>query len=42
MYKYATAIGVDIGRFSLKIAVVNLDGDILLTEERAGEGYAYF
>ena len=32
MYKYATAIGVDIGRFSLKIAVVNLDGDILLEE----------
>lgn len=32
MYKYASAIGVDIGRFSLRIAVVNMDGDILLEE----------
>jgi glucokinase len=32
MYKYATAIGVDIGRLTLKIAVVNIDGDILVEE----------
>jgi glucokinase len=29
MYKYAAAIGVDIGRYSLRIAVLNIIGDVL-------------
>jgi glucokinase len=29
MYKYATAIGADIGRYSLRIAVLNIDGEVL-------------
>ena len=32
MYKYAAAIGVDIGRYSLKLAVLNIDGDVLSEE----------
>jgi hypothetical protein len=32
MCKYATAVGVDIERFSLRIDVVNMDGDILPEE----------
>jgi len=30
--KYAAAIGVDIGRYSLKLAVLNIDGDVLSEE----------
>jgi glucokinase len=29
MYKYAAAIGVDIGRFSLSVAVLNIEGEVL-------------
>ena len=32
MYKYAAAIGADIGRFSLRVAVLNIDGDVLSEE----------
>jgi glucokinase len=32
MYKYAAAIGVDIGSYSLKIAVLNIEGEVLLEE----------
>jgi glucokinase len=32
MYKYAAAIGVDIGSYYLKIAVLNIEGKILLEE----------
>jgi len=32
MYKYAAAIGVDIGSYSLKIAVLNIEGDLLLED----------
>jgi glucokinase len=32
MYKYAAAIGVDIGHYSLKVAVLNIEGDVLSEE----------
>lgn len=35
MYKYAAAIGVDIGRYSLKLAVLNIEGDVLSEESFA-------
>lgn len=32
MYRYAAAIGVDIGRYSLRIAVLKIEGDVLYEE----------
>jgi glucokinase len=32
MYKYAAAIGVDIGRYSLKVAVLNIEGEVMSEE----------
>jgi glucokinase len=32
MYKYAAAIGVDIGRYSMKVAVLNIEGEVMSEE----------
>ena len=32
MYRYAAAIGVDIARFSLRIAVIKIEGEVLYEE----------